>query len=180
MVPFFNTFGPISEMAETLKSQASGAIFYAEKFSGLIYPTNSGLESWDFLNELQPPVPEGTLLRFVIRKPLPPPPEPAEIDLTGNEKLLSLRDDESNISTVFRHVLGIEYERLIKQPAPEKTAESNNFFLFFIGVDKEFFLMCKFLSAHGAKIYSWDDEGAWEHFCNHVETGVILVSLKPP
>jgi hypothetical protein len=166
-------------MAEILKSQASGAIAYAEKFSVLIYPTNSGLESWDFLNELQPRVPEGTLLRFVIRKPLPPP-EPAEVDLTGSEKLLLLTDGESNISTVFRHVLGIEYERLIKQPTPEKTAESNNFFLFFIGVEKEFFLMCRFLSAHGAKIYSWDDEGAWEYFCNHVEAGVILVSLKAP
>jgi hypothetical protein len=177
VVPFWQSLGPVGDMAEILRSQASGAICYTEHFSALFYPTDSGLEHWDFLNKLQPPVPEGAALRFVLRKPLPPP-DPAKMDLMGTQRQLSLPDGESNISTVFRSLLGIEYERLIKQPTPEKTAESNTFFLFFIGVEKELSLMCRFLSAHGATIYSWDDEGTWDYFCNHVEPGVILVRLR--
>lgn len=176
MVPFWQSFGPVGDMAEILKSQASGAICYAENFSALFYPTDSGLDHWDFLNKLVPQVPEGAALRFVLRKPLPPP-DLAEMDLIGMERQLSLPDGESNIDTVFRNLLGIEYERLIKQPTPEKTAESNTFFLFYVGVEKELSLMCRFLSAHGATIYSWDDEGTWDYFCHNVEVGVILVSF---
>lgn len=165
-------------MAETLKTQASSAIFYSEKFSLIFYPADSGLESWDFLNNLQPPVPEGTLLRFVMRKPLPPPPpDPVELDIMGKETLLLSSENKSNINFVFEEILGIEYERLVKQPNPKKTAESNHFFLFFVGVENEFSLMCRFLAANKAKIYSWDDEGAWDYFCAHIETGVILVSF---
>lgn len=113
-----------------------------------------------------------------MRKPLPrPPPDPSEFDIRGKEALLSSSEGKSNIDKVFGEILGIEYERLIKQPTPEKTAESASFFLFFVGVEKEFSLMCRYLAAHGAKIYSWDDEGAWDYFCTHVETGVVLVSI---
>lgn len=165
-------------MAETLKTQASAAIFYSEEFSLIFYPNDAGLESWDFLNNSSAKVPEGTLLRFIMRKPLPPPPpDLVGLDITGNEALISSSSEgKSNINFVFQEILDIEYERLIKQPTPEKTAKSDHFFLFFVGVEKEFSLMCKFLAANGAKIYSWDDEGAWDYFCNHVETGVILVS----
>ena len=173
------SFGPVWHMAETLKTHASAAIFYSEKFSLIFYPNDAGLESWDFLNNLSAKVPDGTLLRFIMRRPLPPPPpDPVGFDSTGNKALISSSSEvKSNINFVFQEILGIEYERLIKQPTPEKTAKSDHFFLFFVGVEKEFSLMCKFLVANGAKIYSWDDEGAWDYFCNHVETGVILVSL---
>lgn len=178
MLPFLPSFGPVWDMAETLKTQASAAIFYSEKFSLIFYPNDAGLESWDFLNKLSAPVPEGTLLRFVMRKPLPPPsPDPIEFDNAGKQTLFSSLEGKSNINIVFQEILGIEYERLIKQPTPEKTAKSDRFFLFFVGVEKEFSLMCKFLAANGAKIYSWDDEGAWDYFYAHVDTGVILVSL---
>lgn len=178
MLPFLPSFGPVWDMTETLKTRASAAIFYSEKFSLIFYPADAGLETWDFLNNLSAPVPEGTLLRFVMRRPLPPPPpDPVEFDITGNETLLSSSEGKSNINFIFQEILGIEYERLIKQPTPEKTAKSDHFFLFFVGVEKEFSLMCRFLAANGAKVYSWDDEGAWEYFSTHVETGVILVSL---
>lgn len=163
-----------------LKSQASAAIFYSENFSLVIYPNDAGLESWDFRNNLQRPVPEGTLLRFMMRKPLPPPPpppDPVDFDSTGKETLLSSSESKSNINIVFQEMLGIEYERLIKQPTPERTAKSDHFFLLFVGVEKEFSLMCRFLAANGAKIYSWEDEGAWDYFCAHIETGVVLVSF---
>ena len=174
VVPLWASFEQLCDLAETLKSRASGALVFCERFSMLIYPCDSGLESWDFLNNLYPPIPDGASLRFVLRTPLPPP-SPRIFPPSGQEKLLLPSDGESNIGAVFRNLLGIEYGRLIKRPNLEKIAD--HFFLFFIGVEKEFSLMCRFLAAHGAKIYSWDDEGAWAHFCNHVDTGVILVSF---
>lgn len=166
-------------MADTLRSQASGALAYCQRFSIIFYPADPGMESWAFLNYLHPSVPEGVCLRFAMRKPLPAP-NPAGFDLTEQEKLLATPlEGESNISMLFRTMLDIEYGRLIKQSTAAKTAESHRFFLFFVEVPKEFSLISRFLAAHGAIMYSWDDVGAWDYFQKHVDYGVILVSFEP-
>ena len=164
-------------MAETLILQASGGVFNSREFSMLIYPVEPGLESWEFLGNVQVPVIPGVMLRFVLSKPLPTPePEESRTELVRNR--LSVRDGESSTSLVFRSLLGIEHARLIRQPISEPTVSSNNFFLFFSETAKrEYQIIYKFLEEHQANIYTWQTEGAWDYFCNQIPTGVILVSM---
>lgn len=159
-------------MAETLKLQASCAVFTTTRFSLLIYPSNAVWETWNFLEHGLPMVPEGTTLRFVIRKPLAHMAEPV-INIAAQ----TIRDAEKNTSMLLRNTLGIEYDRLVKQPDPVLTAKSKSFFLFFVNKEHEYRIMYRFLEEHGADIYSWDTEGAWDYFCSKVDVGVILVSL---
>lgn len=166
-------------MVETLRSQASCALFFSAEVCMLFYPSDSGLDSWEFLNERQPPIPEGASLRYMLRKPLPLP-RPEHLDMPTQSDLVKIREGESNLSMVLRVVLGIEYDRLIKQTNPKMTGKSNNFFLFFIGVERERRIITRFLEEHGANIYCWDTEGAWDYFSNHVDAGVILVSSLHP
>lgn len=161
-------------MAEMLKLRASCAIFSHTSFTLLIYPINAGLESWDFLNFGGPNLPDGAMLKFLIRKPLPLS-DVTEIEVEMRRRQISIRHGESNVSILVRNMLGIEYERLIQQPTPELTAESNNFFLFFINADLEYRIIYKFLQSNGGRIFSWDTEGSWDYFVSHVENGVILV-----
>lgn len=165
-------------MAEILKSHASCAVFNHASFSLLIYPID-GLESWSFLNHGHLNIPDGAALGFTLRKPLPQLDE-TEIDVVARMESVPIREGESNINMLMRNLLGIEYQRLIKQPSPELTAGSNNFFLFFIEAEQEYRIMYKFLEGNGAKIYSWDTEGAWDYFASKIEAGVILVSFVGP
>lgn len=112
-----------------------------------------------------------------MRKPLPPQHD-IDNDAIAQLSNPSIREGESNTSLLVRTLLGIEYDRLIKQPSSEMTARSNNFFMFFIDAEQEYRIMYKFLEEHGAKIYSWDTKGAWDYFVNKVEHGVILVSVS--
>lgn len=167
----------IARMAETLKIHASGGIFTSGKFSMLIYPVDSGLESWDFLNESQSPIAPGAVLRVVVRTALPAP-SPVDLDMQAKRSKISFREGEGNTSLVLRNVLGIDYERLIKQPNPLLTEKSNNFFLLFNETAKrEFHIIFKFLEEHQANIYTWETDGAWDYFCTQMDAGVILVSL---
>lgn len=118
-------------MAETLRSQASCALFFSAEFCMLFYPSDSGLDSWEFLNQMQPPIPEGASLRYMLRKPLPLP-RPEHLDMPMRSDLIKIREGESNLSMVLRVVLGIEYDRLVKQTNPISTGKSNNFFLFLL------------------------------------------------
>ena len=164
-------------MAETFKLHVACAVVSFPSFSLLIYPVDAGLESWNFLNHGQLNVPDGTALKFLMRKPLPPQHD-IDNNVMAQLSSPSIREGESNTSLLVRTLLGIEYDRLIKQPSPEMTARSNNFFLFFINAEQEYRIMYKFLEEHGATIYSWDTEGAWDYFINKVEHGVILVSVS--
>ena len=171
-------------MAEMLRLHASCAVFNHANFSLLIYPVDAGLESWSFLNHGHPNIPDGAALRFTLRKPLFQPDE-TDMDVMAQMESVSLREGENNISMLMRDLLGIEYQRLIQQINPELTATSNTFFLFFIGAEQEYRIMYKFLEAQGAKIFSWDTEGAWDYFVKEIEKkvierGVILVSRISP
>lgn len=166
-----------SRMAETLKLHASGAIFTSTMFSMLVYPADSGLESWAFLEELQRPVVPGAALRFILRTPLPAP-NTDDLDMQVKRNHISFREGEGNTSMVLRNLLGIEYSRLVKQTNPRVTEKANNFFLLFPESAKlEYNIIFKFLEEHQADIYTWQTDGAWDYFCNNIEAGVILVSL---
>ena len=177
VAPFPQSIEEISRLAEMLKLHGSGGIFTSAKFSLLIYPVDSGLESWDFLGQSQPPVVPGAVLRFVLRTPLPAPTLD-DLDMEVKRNHFSFREGEGNANMVLRNLLGIDYVRLVKQTNARVTENSNNFFLLFPETAiRDYHIIFKFLEEHHANIYTWQTDGAWDYFCNHIDAGVILVSL---
>lgn len=144
------------------------------------YPTDCVLENWAFLDEVQAPAIPGAFLRFVLRNPLPVH-DASEVDLEVKRNPVFVPEGEGTTSMVLQSLLGIEYARLIRQTTPEATAKSNNFFLLFPETAKpEYHVIFKFLEEHQANIYTWQTDGAWDYFTNHVDNGVILVSALIP
>lgn len=186
-------------MAETLKVHVSGALLLSNEFSMLVYP--SGSEDWSFLDDKLPACPPETVLRFVIRQPLPElmkeePQKPLSgstdepdkrspglaedepIDITAVRSTVSIRDGEGNINSVFREVYNVEYSRLVAPTTLAKTTEMHSFFLIFPpSKEAERDLLVQFLE-HNKANDTFDNEtsGAWDYFSNHVDAGVIIVS----
>ncbi len=151
----------------------------------LVYPTDSGLESWDFLNEVNtlqqgPTSQTNEFLRVVIRQPLPASdPTLIDMELEGNQ--VSIREGEGPYSMILRNLLGVDYARLTKHTGSRDQDTASNFFLLFPETAKrEEYIVCRFLQEYQANVYSWQTEGAWDYFATYVQTGVILVSTKNP
>lgn len=110
----------------------------------IMYPTGS--TAWASLDSNFQNVPDGALLRFAVRMPLP-------VDIRDGHQALShlassnldrfnkivaqvkaspIPNDESNITVVFRDMFEIEYSRLIAQSGPQKVKPAGKFFLCFV------------------------------------------------
>ena len=64
-------------LAQELATELSGAIFLAEQFTMVAYPVGS--TAWSFLDEMQPAVPEGAMIRFAVRAPINISPDGGKI-----------------------------------------------------------------------------------------------------
>ena len=112
----------------------------------LIYP--AGASAWAFLdNKIVPNVHPGTSLKFILRKPLPPPhpddlrvatarfakdnPE-RYIEMADKIKKHPVQAEEKNINIVFRDMFKIDYGRLVAQNGPQTNPPPNIFFLCFV------------------------------------------------
>jgi len=110
----------------------------------VMYPVGSA--AWASLDTNAQKIPEGALLRFVVREPLPVETaegHPAALhlananterfgEITNHVKANPVLDSEPKISVVFRDMFEIEYSRLIAQNGPQKNKPANVFFLCFI------------------------------------------------
>ncbi|MCJ1462323.1 hypothetical protein MMC07_000923 [Pseudocyphellaria aurata] len=176
VLPYHQTSRMLKQVAETLKLHASGAIFTTPYFTMFMYPTDCVLENWAFLDEVQAATIPGSFLRFVLRNPLPAH-DTSEVDLEVMRNQVFVPEGEDTTSIILHSLLGIDYNRLIQQTRPDLTPKSNNFFLLFPETAKpEYHVIFKFLEEHQANIFTWQTDGAWDHFCsNHVEAGVVLM-----
>ena len=112
----------------------------------LIYP--AGASAWAFLdNKIVPNVHPGTSLKFILRKPLPPPHQDdlrvatARFAKDNPERYVEMADkikkhpvqaEEKNINIVFRDMFEIDYGRLVAQNGPQTHPPPNIFFLCFV------------------------------------------------
>ena len=110
----------------------------------IMYP--AGTSAWALLDATLPKVPEGTLLRFIIRQPLPErlAGEDMIVDRLAKEnpELLNeikarvgidpIQPDDKNINVVFRDMFEIEYSRLVAQNGQQKYPPAGVFFLCFV------------------------------------------------
>lgn len=111
----------------------------------LIYP--AGASTWAFLDDNLPKVHPGTILRFVVRRPLSPIPadvhglatsrlankEPEQhAEIMTKIKKAPIQAGEKNINVIFRDMFEIDFGRLVAQNGPQKHPPTNIFFLCFI------------------------------------------------
>ena len=107
----------------------------------IMYP--AGASAWVFLDKNFPAVPEGTLLRFIIRQPLSERLAGEDLIIyrlaTQNpDRLVEIRThvrdnpiqaNEKNINVVFRDMFEIEYGRLVAQNGQQRYPAAGTYIL---------------------------------------------------
>ena len=182
IVPFRTNVQNVDALSQTLADHASGGLFFADYFVMLIFPANCII--WSFLDKGLPQVPNEASLRFAMLTPWPRPKVNETLDLAIAElKHLTLRRSKP-ISITVKSQFGLEYSRLVAQPSDpseSKNRASSRFFLIFPpNAQEERDLLVDLIQANGAaEFYLYEDPGAWIYFIEHVENGVIIVSLYP-
>lgn len=121
----------------------SAALLFAGPFTMVIWPAYSSF--WTFLEIDLPTVPPGTMLRFVLLKPMPQwLPEKvgpfAELRCRSPEQLEGLeakindtpvQPEDQPINIVFRDMFEIDFDRLIASNGIQRHNPEKNFFLCF-------------------------------------------------
>lgn len=135
----------IESYAKRLAYDISGGLFFADRFTMLIYPV--GADAWSFLDKDLPCPPDGAVLRFVVAKPMPKGwanDESAELlalkeanperyqEIERKIQARPVLSGEKNINVVFHDMFEIDFNRLISQNGPQQPPENSPFFLFFI------------------------------------------------
>ncbi|KAL8922765.1 MAG: hypothetical protein Q9172_003442 [Xanthocarpia lactea] len=179
VVPFKQSMGEIDAVSSMLAEHASGGLFFAERFSLLIYPARC--VAWEFLDKGFPPVPPDTKLRFAMFVPWP---QFYENEKTGGTLIDNLTPPSGlqrlHINRVFRTHFGIEFHRIVAHPNDKDVGETrvnDVFFLIFPpGAREDLNLIVEWIQANNndAVIYRHNDRGAWDHFRESVENGVII------
>lgn len=137
-------------MTRRLADRVSGALFFAPRFTMLIWP--AGSNAWDVIEPKLNPVPEGTVLRFLVRDPLPQEyteelhpsilhfcnqnPEQHD-EAMAKIKARPIQTGEAAINVIFRDLFSVEYARLATHPYSSDGAKNDTFFLCFLPVNQE-------------------------------------------
>ncbi|KAL8773907.1 MAG: hypothetical protein Q9209_001337 [Squamulea sp. 1 TL-2023] len=162
-----------------LAEHVSGGLFFAERFSLLIYPARC--VAWEFLDQGFPPVPLDTKLRFAMFVPWPQFYENG--DISGAQKdivKLPTGVEVLHINRVFQTQFGMDFRRL-NTPSSDRdvgeTRSTDTFFLLFPPpAHEELNLIVEWIRANksDAIIYRHEDRGTWDHFYKSIENGVII------
>lgn len=130
---------------ETLANNLQGGLFFAQNYTMVMYP--AGASAWAFLDKDLPSVHPGTILRFAVRRPLPPVLvdvhrlATAQVRKDGPELYTEIttkiqdhpiQAKEKNINIVFRDMFDIDFDRLVAQNGDQQHPPTKIFFLCFI------------------------------------------------
>ncbi|KAL9608458.1 MAG: hypothetical protein Q9167_006709 [Letrouitia subvulpina] len=173
--PFKDTIKNLDVFTEMLLQHASGSLFFAKRFTMLIYPAHC---LWDWLDEGLRPVTQDAALRFAMLDPWPK--EPQLMEQPPNPYPQSIfQAGVKSLNTVFKTHYGIEYSRLVahsKGTKEDTTQPGSHFFLIFppdARMECEF--LTDFLNANDTvSVYKYEDQGAWDYFKLKVDNGVII------
>ena len=168
----------MDEVAHDLKLHGYGALFFCERFSLLMYPTET--EEWSFLDEhfireVNLPV----SLRFVIFRPLPEFMDYKEGKASAKDDSLELINDEPLINHFFRETYNIDYKTLVPEEKKSFAFDNDIFFLMYPPFKKEEHdLVVLFLETNKATVYSAYTPGSWDYILKEVHDAIILVSIR--
>ena len=165
-----------------LAEHASGALFFAENFTLLLYPASC--ISWEFLDRgfsSNSPPPEAKL-RFAMLSPWPHFRQSLHVDHGSAPELSGEADLRlAPINAVLQRHFGMDFRKLVAQPMDKdgsKAKQTKAFFLIFPpSAQDEFDIVVDWLQTNGPlNIYNYSDQGTWEYFQQNIEKGVIIVS----
>ncbi|KAI4256780.1 MAG: hypothetical protein L6R42_006026, partial [Xanthoria sp. 1 TBL-2021] len=180
IVPFPQAIEDVDKVSRILAEHASGALFFAERFSLLIYPTRC--VAWRFLDTgfVCNPSPEAKL-RFAMFTPQPQLHKHNSIGGTAMDLVsLSTGVHILHINRVFQTHFGMDFSRIGARSTDKdirKTRSTDTFFLLFPHAAREdckLFIQWIQANSTAATIYRHEDRGAWDHFWKSVENGVII------
>ena len=160
----------VEELARDLQLHGFGALFFCEKFSLLVYPTET--EDWSFLDEhyikeINSPV----SLRFVMFRPIP--------EFIGcKTREVNIQDnDEPLINRFFRETYNLDYKAFVPGEKKGSALDIDTFFMLYPTSKKdEHDLIVSFLEANKATVYSSYTPSAWDYILREVPNTIILVS----
>ena len=167
-------------IAETLKSYDACGVFFAAKFTLLVYP--AGLASFRVFDNTFPPDSPPVILRFIMRAAIPE----LSVDNLARTRPPSttlLMEGEEGPNALFRQCFGIEYAALLpggRSKAIGQSSEDIFFLLFPKDTKEECGVVTRWLLSNDAKVLSSFKEGEWDKFVMSTTTGVVLVRNSPP
>ncbi|KAI4168653.1 MAG: hypothetical protein LQ343_006234 [Gyalolechia ehrenbergii] len=178
IVPFHQTAANVDKVSGILAEHASGGLFFAERFMILLYPASC--VGWEYLDAGLGDVAPEARLRFAM---LDPWPRMRQM-LNESRPYQGKRDAQARLqappmNAVLRTRFGMDFQRLITSPKNKdgsKARPVTTFFLIFPpAAQEEFDIAVDWIRANGpATIYRHTDQGAWAHFCEMVDQGVII------
>ncbi|KAL8952655.1 MAG: hypothetical protein Q9222_001461 [Ikaeria aurantiellina] len=178
IVPNRDTVDRVSKVAAVLLEHASGALFFAENFTLLIYPV--GCAVWKYLDAgLTTKAPSDAQLRFAMLVPMPQVRERIKgIDVPAQGVPRSIDFEDGSLNIVFKRQFGMDFSRLIARSVDRNGSKSGpaQFFLIYPpAAREEFDLVVDWIRANiSATIYRYEDRGAWNHFHASAGHGVII------
>ncbi|KAL8873508.1 MAG: hypothetical protein Q9174_001045 [Haloplaca sp. 1 TL-2023] len=181
IVPYHDTISQVDSLSSVWSDSGSGGIFFAPKFSILVYPANC--IGWEFLDQGFPSVPFGTKLRFAMFAPWPRiQQDPAVGRLDGSLPRFDGDPQMSSINKVFQTQFGLDFHRLIAQANDKdgsKARRTSTFFMIFPAAAQEElqFITEWIRSNKTATIYRHEDTGSWDYLVGQFDPTLPAVII---
>ncbi|KAL9028535.1 MAG: hypothetical protein Q9196_003113 [Gyalolechia fulgens] len=178
IAPYHQSAANVDKLSGILAEHASGCMFFAEKFTILLYPARC--TGWDFLDGGLGDVAPEARLRFAMLDPWPW----ARQMLNTSYPRAGKSDPQARLqappmNAVLRSQFGMDFQRLVAYSNNKDGSEARPTRIFFLifppAAQEEFDVAVDWIRANGpATIYRHTDQGAWAHFHKMVNQGVII------
>ncbi|KAL8944941.1 MAG: hypothetical protein Q9216_000102 [Gyalolechia sp. 2 TL-2023] len=158
IVPYRQSVTNVEEVSGILTEHGSGAMFFAEKFTILLYPASC--ISWEYLDRGLGEAPPEARLRFAMLDPWPWTPQTLNENVPPAGKFdLQARLQAPLMNAVMHGQLGLDFQRLVacsKNKDGSSAKPARIFFLIFPpAAQEEFDILVDWIRANGpATIYS--------------------------
>ncbi|KAK4550560.1 hypothetical protein LTR36_000139 [Oleoguttula mirabilis] len=170
VVPEAASVAMADKLAECCKLHASGFVSIQDRYTLLVYPSNS--EEWRFLEITNAPVVPNTSLRFRLCPPI------ADFDrsqsMVAVSEPYSLQQSASVI--VGKALLGLDPSKVLQRPADQKM-----FIAWPAHRHQELSVLVKYFQDLECKVYHSGTPGAWAYFrVKHGKGSVVIFHPETP
>ncbi|KAL8844132.1 MAG: hypothetical protein Q9176_001538 [Flavoplaca citrina] len=177
IVPFPQAIEYVDRIGRFLAEYSSGALFFADKFSLLLYPARC--VAWRFLDDgLRCNPSSEAKLRFAIFTPQRQLQKYDKTSSTGSDLVTQPTGAQLlHINRVFQTHFDLKFSRLVAPLSDKKTLSTDTFFLLFpFAAREDCNLFIEWIQANStaATIYRFGERGAWDHFHKSNENGAII------